>query len=175
MKLNLVKHPDFKFEIAPALEAVEPRHVEIADALAELMVENGLRALSAPQAGVTERIMVVDWSKEGEPPNPIRMFDPDVCEYNAWVTPDRTGWETCVSLPGVRKWVRRGEDVETISMDADGKTEYRLFCNEDVPPVLRAIDYLDGRTIMDGWVHTSPRLKPHESRSASALASVAAS
>lgn len=168
MKLTLVNHHDFDFKNwnSCRIDGIGPRHVEIADALVELMLDNGLRALSAPQAGIRERIMVANWAKDGEAPDPLRMFNPEVEEYNAWLTPDRIGWETCVSLPGVRKWVRRRGDVEIHFQDAGGKGIYYCFSNDDVPPVMRALDYLNGNTIMDRIVHTSPRLRPHEGRQA---------
>ena len=175
--LKLVKHPDYNFNQRcekpnDEVDAIEPRHVAIADALVDLMLENGLRALAAPQAGMRERIMVFDWSNEGEPPNPIRMFGPSESESNVWMTPDKFGWETCVSLPGVREWVRRSGDVEIFFRDENSEGHYYIFSGEDAVLAQRTLDYLDGKSIMSSFDRPEPRLKPHETRDAFAKFSV---
>ena len=82
--------------------------------------------LAAPQVGVLKRIIVVDPAREGAPPAPMKMANPEIIWSSEETKPHEEG---CLSLPEEYEEVVRpakikvrylDEHNEIRTMDADG-------------------------------------------------------
>lgn len=102
--------------------------------------------LAAPQVGVLKRVIVIDVAREGEPPRPLRMADPEIL----WVSEDLNAHEEgCLSLPEAyeevtrpaRVGVRYRDETDTLrEIEADGLL---ATC------VQHEIDHLTGTLFVD--------------------------
>ncbi len=73
--------------------------------------------LAAPQIGVSRRVLVADVAKEDQPPNPVRMINPEVVAESEETGPYEEG---CLSLPGHYAEVIRPLEVEVRYTDETG-------------------------------------------------------
>jgi len=102
--------------------------------------------LAAPQVGVLKRVIVIDVAREGEPPRPLRMADPEIL----WVSDDLNDHEEgCLSLPDAyepvtrpaRVGVRFRDETDTLrEIEAEGLL---ATC------VQHEIDHLQGTLFVD--------------------------
>jgi len=146
--------------ILPILIAPDPRlkqkaksvgHVDaevrkLMDDMLETMYAAPGLGLAAPQVGVLKRVIVIDVAREGEPPRPMRLADPEIL----WLSDDLNEHEEgCLSLPDAyepvtrpaRAGVRYRDETDTVrEIEADGLL---ATC------IQHEIDHLEGRLFVD--------------------------
>ncbi len=102
--------------------------------------------LAAPQVGVPKRVIVMDIAREGEPPNVLKMANPEilwraeeemVCEEGCLSVPDQYSE---VSRPRAVKVRYLDEENEIREMDAEG---FLATC------IQHEIDHLNGVLFID--------------------------
>ncbi len=107
----------------------------IEDMLDTMYEANGV-GLAAPQVGILKRICVIDVTGE----DPIVMINPRIVEADG----EQTGYEGCLSVPGVSGKVTRPDRVKAVYMDE----QLNLKEIEGTELLARAIchelDHLDG-------------------------------
>ncbi|MDH4246364.1 MAG: peptide deformylase [Deltaproteobacteria bacterium] len=101
--------------------------------------------IAAPQIGWFERFfLVLEEVQEGEaPPHHI---------LHAWINPEITmvskeqgwAWEGCLSVPGLRGWVRRPLSIAVRGYDAGGNLVSREFSGWPARVFQHEYDHLDG-------------------------------
>ena len=105
--------------------------------------------LAAPQVGVPERVIVVEFGDENDEQAPARLFtlvNPEIKNYSDEV---ETGVEGCLSIPGFLGEVERSEKVQVKAFNRHGQPVKikasgwlaRIFQHE--------IDHLDGVLFTD--------------------------
>ena len=137
----------------PRLKATSKPVAKVDDSVRQLMddmletmyVSNGI-GLAAPQVGVTKRIIVMDLARQGEPPNPLRIANPEI----VWQSEEKVVCEEgCLSVPDQYSEVLRPKAVkiryldyqnEIRELEADG---YLATC------IQHEIDHLDGVLFID--------------------------
>ena len=120
-------HPVTRFDRKLAL---------LLDDMRETLVESGGVGLAAPQVGILRRVALVMNEEE----HIHELINPEIIETSG----EQTGWEGCLSLPGMYGKVTRPMKVKVRAQDRDGnwyETEgegltARCFCHE--------IEHLDG-------------------------------
>lgn len=95
--LPIIVAPDPRLKAkAKAVEKVDAEIVKLMNDMLETMhAANGI-GLAAPQVGVLKRVLVMDIAREGEPPEPICMANPEIVWASEEEEPREEG---CLSLP----------------------------------------------------------------------------
>ena len=117
------------------------RTKELIEDMFETMYEANGVGLAAPQVGILKRIVVIDVEDGYQ----YVLINPEIIEQDG----EQTGYEGCLSVPGMAGQVTRPNYVKVKAMDEDMNeviyegTELlaRAFCHE--------IDHLDGKMYTD--------------------------
>ena len=121
--------PVLRKECRP-LKEMNDRTRQLIDDMFETMYEANGVGLAAPQVGILKRIVV----SEVEEDNPIVLVNPVIVEQDG----EQTGYEGCLSVPGMTGIVTRPEHVvcealnekmEPFTIDAHGLLA-RCICHE---------------------------------------------
>jgi peptide deformylase len=115
---TILHYPDARLRQAGRrVEAITPAIRDLIDDMAETMYAAPGVGLAATQVGELWQLFVVDCAAEGEPSD-LRVFiNPEMLSVEGKVTFD----EGCLSFPGAREEVERGERVRVRAQDRDGK------------------------------------------------------
>lgn len=120
-------------------------HALIQDMFDTMEAANGA-GLAAPQIGVLSRIMI--FAVEGNPRYPEAETVPTTVLINPeWTIRDRalvSGWEGCLSVPGMRGLVPRFSAVDYAGFDQYGKRIERRADGFHAVVFQHEFDHLDG-------------------------------
>ena len=145
---DIIIHPDprLKKVCAPVTE-VTPELRRLADDMLQTMYEAPGIGLAAPQVGEMTRLLVMDCvKKEGEPPRPMVLFNPEV----TWASEERNVYEEgCLSIPEQYADVERPAEVRVRWLDLDGQTQEEQFDGLWATCVQHEIDHLNGKLFID--------------------------
>jgi len=118
-------HPALKAKAKP-VSRVDDAVRQLMDDMLETMYQAPGIGLAAPQVGVPSRVLVVDVAKEGEPPQPLRLANPEIL----WASEETQPYEEgCLSIPEIYDEVERPAKVklrylnyqgEAVEEDAEG-------------------------------------------------------
>ena len=109
-------HPRLR-EPGKRVETLTPELGQLIDDMAETMYAAPGVGLAATQVGELWQIFVVDCAEEGQPSD-LRVFvNPEIVSVEGTVTFD----EGCLSFPGAREEIERGEKVRVRAQDREGK------------------------------------------------------
>jgi peptide deformylase len=117
----------------------------MADMMETMYAAPGI-GLAAPQVGVLKRVVVLDATREGEPPRPLKMANPEV----TWVSDDDNAYEEgCLSLPEHYAEVVRPRAVKVRYLDETGAERLLEADGLLATCVQHEIDHLDGVLFVD--------------------------
>jgi peptide deformylase len=146
--------------LLPILVAPDPRLNQKAEPVAEVdarlrklmddMLETMYIApgigLAAPQVGVLERVIVLDLAHEGEPPQPLRMANPELL----WVSDEDAVYnEGCLSVPEHYADVTRPAKIKVRYLDENNQTVEREAEGLLATCIQHEMDHLDGILFID--------------------------
>jgi peptide deformylase len=117
----------------------------MADMLETMYAAPGI-GLAAPQVGVLKRIIVVDAAREGDPPRPLKMANPEII----WASPEKKiREEGCLSLPDEYETVERPDKIKVRFVDENN--ELRTVEAEGLLAVAiqHEMDHLEGVLFVD--------------------------
>ena len=110
-------HPALKAKAKP-VSRVDDAVRQLMDDMLETMYQAPGIGLAAPQVGVPSRVLVVDVAKEGEPPQPLRLANPEIL----WASEELAAHEEgCLSVPEHYAEVMRPTKVRIRYRDYDDK------------------------------------------------------
>lgn len=129
-------------DFGPALQ-------DLITSMVETMREAPGVGLAAPQVGVPERVIVVEFGDENDDQAPLKLFTLVNPEINRYSEESETGVEGCLSIPGFLGEVERAEKVHVKGFNRHGQPVKikasgwlaRIFQHE--------IDHLDGILFTD--------------------------
>jgi peptide deformylase len=115
--------------------------------LQRAMVEYAGLGIAAPQIGWFERFFLMKLV----PPGPAEDEDAEP-ELLAWINPEIVGsspehnwaWEGCLSVPGLRGWIRRPAAVAVRGRNAQGERVSREYTGWPARVFQHEYDHLDG-------------------------------
>ena len=115
-------------------------HKLIEDMFESMYAARGV-GLAAPQIGISKRIAVIDCSNGERPEEKIVIINPEIIRVEGM----QAGEEGCLSIPGFRENVSRGNKVTVRAQDAKG--EWFEKTGEDLlaRAFLHETDHLNGR------------------------------
>ncbi|MGQ9618637.1 MAG: peptide deformylase [Candidatus Aminicenantia bacterium] len=128
---------------------IDSRVKNIVEKMIEMMHTNAGIGFAAPQAGIGERIIVVDPFMGEKPEEIVAMVNPEILESEGVAIRE----EGCLSIPQIREEVKRPFrvlvkgitlDEREVKIEAEDLLA-RIFCHE--------IDHLNGKFFID---HLSP-------------------
>ncbi|MCW5699981.1 MAG: peptide deformylase [Rhodospirillales bacterium] len=145
--LTIIVAPDPRLKItAEAVASVDDDVRGLMDDMLETMhAANGV-GLAAPQVGVAKRVIVIDVSNPDDPPQPMRLANPEI----VWESEEMVGAEEgCLSLPEHYADVTRPERIRVRYLDGDNQP-----CEQEADGLLarciqHEIDHLDGTLFVD--------------------------
>ncbi len=145
--LPLVIAPDPRLKVAcRPVAAVDDRiRTLMADMLETMYAEDGI-GLAAPQVGREERVIVIDVAGRDDPPNPVKLANPEV----VWTSDElRTQEEGCLSLPEHYAEVTRPDRVRIRYLDENGERREIEAEGLLATCLQHEIDHLDGVLFVD--------------------------
>ncbi len=145
--LEIITAPDPRLKKkAATVERVDAATAKLMSDMLETMYEAPGVGLAAPQVGVLKRIIVVDPAREGAPPAPIKMANPEI----VWTSEEtKTHEEGCLSLPEEYEEVRRPDKIKVRYVDEHN--EIRTLDAEGLLSVIiqHEMDHLEGTLFVD--------------------------
>lgn len=141
--MKLVKYPNkILSQICEPVETTELPSLKpiIKNMISIMRMHNGL-GLAAPQVGIDKRFFV--WLDENRI---ARVFiNPVIISSSGKIKLE----EGCLSIPNIRKKIKRKRIVEIDAMDKDGNIINQTLKNMDAVIVQHEIDHLNGIIILD--------------------------
>jgi peptide deformylase len=119
MVYPIVKYPNPVLEnpAEPVTEFDTPElHKLLSDMFESMYAARGV-GLAAPQIGIGKRIAVIDTSYGQDPSKRLVLINPEIVKVEG-VQADEEG---CLSIPGFRERVKRGQRVTVRAQDAKGE------------------------------------------------------
>jgi peptide deformylase len=102
--------------------------------------------LAAPQVGALQRVVVMDLAKDGTPPDPIVMINPEILKFSDETVVTEEG---CLSIPDLYYEVERPASVTVKYTNLDGETITRDAEDRLSICVQHELDHLDGVLYID--------------------------
>jgi peptide deformylase len=135
---------------ARKVRAVSPAVRRLIDAMIETMRAAPGVGLAAPQVGVAQRVIVIEYaenqSDDGAPPKLYAVVNPEIVRHSAETLP---GTEGCLSIPGFLGEVDRFQSVTVRGLDRNGHP-FRLKAGDWLARIFQhEIDHLDGVLFID--------------------------
>ncbi len=146
-KLSIIVAPDPRLKIkSKAVEKVDDRVRKLMDDMIETMYAAPGVGLSAVQVGVPECIIVIDVSKDPDPPEPVRLVNPEILKTSEEIVLVEEG---CLSLPDYFADVERPVTVDVRYVDENGEIR-RIKAEGLLSTVLQhEMDHLEGILFVD--------------------------
>jgi peptide deformylase len=117
--LPIITAPDPRLKIkAKPVAAVDGKVRRLMDDMVETMYHAIGIGLAAPQVGVAQRVIVIDVAREGEPPRPMRIANPEILWRSEQLV---TANEGCLSLPEHYADVERPAEIRLRYLDAENE------------------------------------------------------
>ena len=145
--LPIITAPDPRLrEVSQPVDAVDDAVRKLLDDMLETMYAAPGVGLSAIQVGVAQRIIVIDTANDPDPPDPVRMINPEIIWQADEIDPFEEG---CLSFPDQYEEVERPGAVHVRYLDENG--EIRIIKAEGLQAIAlqHEIDHLDGVLLVD--------------------------
>ncbi len=123
-------------KICKEVKEVTPRTLELIGDMLDTMYEANGVGLAAPQVGILKRIVVIDTTGE----DPVVMINPRIIEADG----EQTGYEGCLSVPGVSGKVTRPNRVKAVYYDEQLNLKEIEGTELMARAICHEIEHLDG-------------------------------
>ncbi|AWU94434.1 peptide deformylase [Azospirillum ramasamyi] len=145
LPILVAPHPILKRKAQPVAE-VDARVVKLMDDMVETMYDANGIGLAAPQVGVLDRVIVVDVHEKGEPPNPIRLANPEI----VWSSDEKSVCEEgCLSVPEQYAEVTRPQRIRVRYLDEKNQQQEIEADGMLATCIQHEIDHLNGVLFVD--------------------------
>jgi peptide deformylase len=145
--LSIITAPDPRLKVkAKPVPRVDDATRRLFDDMLETMYAAPGIGLAAPQVGAAKRVIVLDIAREGEPPNPLRIANPELL----WTSDELiTASEGCLSLPEHYADVERPKAIRLRYLDYEN--EIRVLEAEGLLAtcIQHEMDHLEGVLFVD--------------------------
>jgi peptide deformylase len=147
-RLPILRFPDPKLKlVAKPVEIFDQDLQKLCANLLETMYESEGIGLAATQAGVLQRVFVMDLSERKD--QPLCFINPKIVAASDEIT-----WEEgCLSFPGAYAYVKRNAKITVEYLNWQGEAQSLQAEGLNAVCIQHEIDHLDGVTFYD---HLSP-------------------
>ena len=143
--LKILIFPDQRLRtIAKEILVIDDEIKALASNLLETMYEGKGIGLSATQANVHKRILVVDVSDEKD--SPLILINPKIEVLNE---EEEVNSEGCLSVPGFFEEVSRPSEINITALNLEGEKFTIVATNLLAVAVQHEMDHLDGKIFVD--------------------------
>jgi len=145
--LEIITAPDPRLKKkAETVERVDASVAKLMNDMLETMYEAPGVGLAAPQVGVLKRVIVVDPARDGAPPAPLKMANPEIIWSSEETKPHEEG---CLSLPEEYDEVTRPDKIKVRYVDEHN--EIRTLEADGLLSVIiqHEMDHLNGVLFVD--------------------------
>ena len=145
--LPIITAPDprLKIKARPVL-AVDATVRRLMDDMLETMYHAIGIGLAAPQIGVAQRVLVIDCARDGEPPQPMRIANPEILWRSDKLMVANEG---CLSLPEHYAEVERPDAIGLRYVDHENEIREIEAKGLLATCLQHEIDHLDGMLFVD--------------------------
>ena len=145
--LPIITAPDPRLKIkARAVSVVDADVRRLMDDMLETMYHSIGIGLAAPQVGASERVIVVDVARDGEPPQPMRIANPEILWRSDGLMVANEG---CLSLPEHYAEVERPDAIRLRYLDHENEIREIEAKGLLATCLQHEIDHLDGVLFVD--------------------------
>ena len=143
--LKILIFPDQRLRtIAKEILVIDDEIKTLAGNLLETMYEGKGIGLSATQANIHKRILVVDVSEEKD--SPLILINPKIEVLNE---EEEVSSEGCLSVPGFFEEVSRPSEINITALNLEGEKFTIVATNLLAVAVQHEMDHLDGKIFVD--------------------------
>ena len=143
--LKILIFPDQRLRtIAKEILVIDDEIKALARNLLETMYEGKGIGLSATQANIHKRILVVDVSEEKD--SPLILINPKIEVLNE---EEEVSSEGCLSVPGVFEEVSRPSEISITALNLEGEKFTIVATGLLAVAVQHEMDHLDGKIFVD--------------------------
>ena len=143
--LKILIFPDQRLRtIAKEILVIDDEIKALAGNLLETMYEGKGIGLSATQANIHKRILVVDVSDEKD--SPLILINPKIEVLNE---EEEVNSEGCLSVPGFFEEVSRPSEIRITALNLEGEKFTIVATNLLAVAVQHEMDHLDGKIFVD--------------------------
>ena len=143
--LKILIFPDQRLRtIAKEILVIDDEIKALAGNLLETMYEGKGIGLSATQANIHKRILVVDVSDEKD--SPLILINPKIEVLNE---EEEVNSEGCLSVPGFFEEVSRPSEINITALNLEGEKFTIVATNLLAVAVQHEMDHLDGKIFLD--------------------------
>jgi peptide deformylase len=143
--LKILIFPDQRLRtIAKEILVIDDEIKALARNLLETMYEGKGIGLSATQANIHKRILVVDVSDEKD--SPLILINPKIEVLNE---EEEVNSEGCLSVPGFFEEVSRPSEISITALNLEGEKFTIVATNLLAVAVQHEMDHLDGKIFVD--------------------------
>lgn len=145
--LDIIVAPDPRLKRkAEPVKTVDAAAKKLMADMLDTMYEAPGIGLAAPQVGALKRIIVVDPAREGEPPRPLKMANPEIL----WSSDEVKEYEEgCLSLPEEYDMVKRPERVRVRYLDENNVAQEIEADGLLAVVIQHEMDHLEGVLFVD--------------------------
>jgi len=145
--LPILTAPDARLKAkAKPVERVDESVRQLMDDMLETMYAAPGIGLAAPQVGVGKRVIVLDLAKDGEPPTPLKLANPEI----VWASDEDAVFEEgCLSVPEHYAEVARPAAVRIRYLDYDDEIREMEASGLLATCLQHEMDHLDGILFID--------------------------
>ncbi|MGH7045205.1 MAG: peptide deformylase [Stellaceae bacterium] len=145
--LPIITAPDPRLKIkARPVPLVDDEVRQLMDDMLATMRQAIGIGLAAPQVGVAKRVIVVDVARDGEPPQPMMLANPEILWRSSELM---TGSEGCLSLPEHYAEVTRPEKIRLRYLDYQDEVREIDASGLLATCIQHEVDHLDGVLFVD--------------------------
>jgi peptide deformylase len=145
--LPIITAPDPRLKIkTKPVEKVDAKVRRLMDDMLETMYHAIGIGLAAPQVGAAQRVLVIDVAREGEPPQPMRIANPEILWRSEAITMANEG---CLSLPEHYADVERPAEIRLRYLDHENEIRELEAKGLLATCLQHEIDHLDGVLFVD--------------------------
>jgi len=153
LKIARMGHPVLARKAEPVANPAAPEIRRLVADMVETMIDANGAGLAAPQVHVPLRVVVFQAPDERSDPgiSEAERFD-HTAPLTILINPEievmdsslESGWEGCLSVPGLRGLVERPAHIRYRGFDAEGKTVARTARGFHARVVQHEVDHLEG-------------------------------
>ena len=139
--------PDARLRaVADPVDKIDDEVKKLAKDMLDTMYAAPGIGLAAPQVGALKRVVVMDLAKDGTPPDPIVMINPEILKFSDETVVTEEG---CLSIPDLYYEVERPASVTVKYTNLAGETVTRDAEDRLAICVQHELDHLDGVLYID--------------------------
>jgi peptide deformylase len=144
----IIMLPDEKTlrQVSEPLKQVDANARKVFDDMLETMYDAPGIGLAAIQIGVTQRMLVIDLSKDGEIKKPLFVANPEI----VWSSAEESDYEEgCLSIPDFYEMVQRPKEIKMQYRDRQGEAQELHASGLLATCLQHEIDHLNGVLFID--------------------------